>query len=467
MPLADEIARYASALTFDELSDHAIHTARQRLIDSLGCGLGAYDQPPAVHGRAYAATVPGGSSTILGTGMRTTADTAAFINGTMVRYFDFNDGYIGDEPGHPSDNIPACLAIAESEGRSGRDLITAIVLAYEIQMRFQDAANLYRQGWDHVNYVLISSTFAAGKLMGLSEEQVSEALNIALSGHVALRQVRTGRLSAWKARSAPNAARNGVVAAQLARAGFTGPSPIFEGRAGFAAQVTGELKIDPTSFASAATDDYRISRSRTKLLPTNGEMQSAVWAAIAVHAALGDPARTASVEVATTRIGYVILAEDAQKWHPTTRETADHSLPYTVARTLLDGELSVHSYTPEAIAAPEVRALMDKVTVVEDPELTAMTPTRLPNRVTVRTDDGETFSEQIEDMPGGARRAMTDQQFEDKFRTLVGGYFPEDRIVGILDRIAGIDRATAVDGLLAAVQLPTAGADRSFRSDDY
>jgi 2-methylcitrate dehydratase len=289
--------------------------------------------------------------------------------------------------------------------------------------------------------------------MGLTHGQTVEAINIAVNGHIALRQVRTGRLSAWKASSAPNAARNGIVAAQLARAGFTGPSPIFEGGAGFAAQITGALTVDPRAFAARPTDRYQISRSLTKLLPTNGEMQSAVWAAIAVRAAIGDPARIESVQVATTQIGHFILAKDAEKWRPATRETADHSLPYTVARALLDGGLTVRSYAPDAITAPEVRALMDKVTVVEDPELTAMTPTFLPNRVTVRTTDGSEFSEQAGDAAGGARTAMTDQQFEDKFRTLLADLAPEEQATQILDVVRSIDEAAHVDDLIAAVVL--------------
>jgi 2-methylcitrate dehydratase len=182
-------------------------------------------------------------------------------------------------------------------------------------------------------------------------------------------------------------------------------------------------------------------------------MQSAVWAAIKVRAALGDPARIESVQVATTRIGHVILAQDAEKWRPTTRETADHSLPYTVARTLLDGRLTVESYAPEAVTAPDVRALMDRVTVVEDPTLTAMTPALLPNRVTVRTTDGAEYTEQVEDAAGGSRTAMSDQQFEDKFRVLLGSLAPEPQITRILDLVRSVDDAARVDDLLAAAAL--------------
>ncbi|QOV40879.1 MmgE/PrpD family protein [Streptomyces ferrugineus] len=237
MPLAEELSSYALSLSYGDLSAHAVHTAKQRLVDSLGCGLGAFDATPVRNGRAFAEAYLSPACTVLGTRQTTTPDIAAFVNGTMVRYFDFNDGYIGKEVGHPSDNVPACLAVAEAEGSSDADLLLAIVLAYEIQCGFQDAANLHRGGWDHVNYVLLASTIAAGRLMRLSQRQLTDAINIALNSHIAMRQVRSGALSQWKGSSAPNAARNGIVSARLAQHGFTGPSPVFEGQSGFKNQV--------------------------------------------------------------------------------------------------------------------------------------------------------------------------------------------------------------------------------------
>ncbi|MGW4591115.1 MmgE/PrpD family protein [Amycolatopsis thermoflava] len=402
--IADDLGAWAASLQFSDLGEHAIHTVRQRLVDTLGCGLGAFHAEPGRAARRLARALPPGPSTVLGATDTTTADVAAFVNGTMVRHLDFNDGYLGLEPGHPSDNIPACLAVAEAEGRSGRDLVTAIALAYEVQVRLQDAANLYRRGWDHVNYVLVSAALAAGKLMGLDTGQLAQAANIALGGHLALRQVRAGELSWWKGSAAPNAARNGVFAAWLAREGFTGPAPVFEGAMGFMAQVSGPFTLEPADFPRGPGSDYAVSRTLTKMLPTNGEMQTAVWAALALREQIPGLDAVERIVVDTTHIGWTILGKDPEKWRPATRETADHSLPYTDARVLVDGELTPSPYDPAALAAPVVASLMARVEVREDPELTAMLPDRIPNRVTVHLASGEQLVREVHDAPAGTAR---------------------------------------------------------------
>jgi 2-methylcitrate dehydratase len=115
--IADDLGSWAAALRFEDLGEHAVHTVRQRLVETLGCGLGAFHAEPGRAARRLARALPRGPSRVLGTRESATADVATFVNGTMVRYLDFNDGYLGLEPGHPSDNIPACLAVAEAEGR--------------------------------------------------------------------------------------------------------------------------------------------------------------------------------------------------------------------------------------------------------------------------------------------------------------------------------------------------------------
>jgi 2-methylcitrate dehydratase len=449
--IADDLGSWAAALRFDALSEHAIHTVRQRMVDTIGCGLGAFHAEPSRAARRLARALPPGTSTVLGTKDRATADVAAFVNGTMVRHLDFNDGYLGLEPGHPSDNIPACLAVAEAEGRSGRDLVTAVAVAYEVQVRLQDAANLYRRGWDHVNYVLVSAALAAGKLMGLDARQLTQAVNIALNGHIAMRQVRAGELSSWKGSSAPNAARNGVFAAWLAREGFTGPAPIFEGEMGFMRQVSGPFALEPLTFPRTADSEYAVSRTLTKLLPTNGEMQTAVWATLALREEIPDLGEVDRIVVDTTHIGWTILGKDQEKWRPTTRETADHSLPYTVARVLVDGELTASSYDPEVLDDPAVAALMARVEVREDPALTAMLPTLIPNRVTIRLTSGDELTREVRDAPGGHRTPMTDEQFEEKFTRLVAPLTSAGRCRRMLDEIWHIDRAETVTALTDAL----------------
>lgn len=273
--IARRIAAYAIGFGSSGLPDNVIRCVKQRVLDSLACTLGAYDSAPVKAVLAHVATQPAGPSGVFGTDMRASVEHAAFANGLMVRYLDYNDGYMGLEPGHPSDSIPACLALAEAEGASGAELICAIALAYEVQMRLQDVARLNKRGWDHVNYINVAMAAAASKLMKLNLEQTEQAINIALSGHLAMRQVRSGTLSDWKGCSAANAARNAIFSASLARHGLTGPSPVFEGEMGFFNQVSGPFELDVESFGTPENGEYAVLRSLTKTFPTNGELHTA------------------------------------------------------------------------------------------------------------------------------------------------------------------------------------------------
>jgi 2-methylcitrate dehydratase len=447
MNLAEQLSQYALSLSYEDLSPEVIHKVKQRLVDTIGCALGSHDEHLMADLRAFAGTQPLASATILGTAQKTSVEMATFVNGCMIRYYDFNDGYIAKELGHPSDNIATCLAVGEAHGVTGRELILAIVLAYEIQCRLQDAANLYRLGWDHVNYVLIASTVAAGRLMKLNQAQLAHAINIAVNGHIALRQVRAGELSAWKGCSAANAARNAVFSASLARHGVTGPSPIFEGEMGFMRQITGEFQLDVSQFGNARNGDFRILETLTKLLPMQGEMQTAVWAALELRQELVDLSQVRSVRIDTTEVGFRILGKDPQKWRPTSRETADHSLPYAVARALLDGQISTSSFAVERLGESEVLDLMQKITVHASEELTALFPALIPNRVTLVLESGQTLSRQVNAARGTLDTPMTDNDFEDKFRMLLSPLFVTERIAELQECLWGLEEQDKLVGL--------------------
>lgn len=448
--LAERIAAYACTLDSAALPETVIACVRQRFLDSLACVLGAYDAPPVLAAKSLAARAPALQSTVFGTDLHTTPDLAAFANGVMVRFLDYNDGYMGREPGHPSDNIPACLAVAEAEGASAAELVAAIVLAYEIQMRLQDAASLNKRGWDQACYVLVATAAAVSRLMGLDVGRTTQAINIALNGHIALRQVRSGTLSDWKGCSAANAARNAVFAAQLARAGMTGPAPIFEGEMGVFAQVTGPFELDIGSFGSPDNRDYAILRSLTKTFPTNGELHTAIWAALELRNGIDDMGAIGSIRIATSEFNLRVLADEA-KWRPETRETADHSLPYNVARALLDGDITLESYTPEAIRSPDARTLMARTTVVEDPDLTALFPAFLANRVIVTLRSGEMLTSEVRTGPGGTERPMTDDDFERKFRKMAAPYLDPSAQDAVVQYVAALERQTSYAPLFAAM----------------
>lgn len=454
MLLAERLADYALGLTYDDLPEEVVHVARQRVVDTLGCALGAIDSEPVRSIRSYIATLPPGPSSVLFDRLKVSPDAAAFLNATMVRFLDFNDGYFSREPGHSSDNIPACLAVAQAENLSGKDLILAIVIAYEVQMRLQDAASLFRRGWDHVNFVTVSTTLAVGRLLGLSRTQLVHALGMALNGHIAMRQVRSGELSGWKGASAANASRNAVFCAYLARHGMTGPGRIFEGEMGFFNQVSGPFDLDIDGFGNRENGDFHILRIFTKLYPTNGEMQTAVMAAVALREALPNLGNIARIEIDTTDVGFKFLAKDRAKWRPTTRETADHSLPYTVARALLDGTITQRTYDDADFADPRVIEIIDKISVREDPVLAAQMPS-LANRVTITTRDGRVLSKEIgtKEYPRGL---IADAEIERKFREVANARFSDAQIGEVLEICGTLQHQETCEPLFAALSLHTA-----------
>src|SRR5437773_3061002 len=235
--LAHQLANYSSSFRFEDLSKEVVHEVKRRVIDSLGCALGAWNEEPCAIARKVASDLSAKhGATVIGTNHKAPPDWAAFANGCCIRYFDYNDTYLSKEPAHPSDNISATLAIAESLGANGRDLITAIALAYEVQCRFCDAASIRARGWDHVTYGTFSTALACAHLMNLDLKKTRHAVNIAGVAGAAMRQARVGELSHWKGVAFATAARHGVYSALLARAGMTGPVPLFERQMGIEKQ---------------------------------------------------------------------------------------------------------------------------------------------------------------------------------------------------------------------------------------
>jgi 2-methylcitrate dehydratase len=452
LSLSNRLGEYASSLTYDDLGETVIQEAKKRLLDAIGCAIGAYHETPVKAARRLAERgYPGKASTILGTRKKTSPDMATFVNGGMVRYFDFNDTYLSKEPGHPSDNIPACLATAEMEGKSGKELLLAIVLAYEIQCRLCDAANLRHRGWDHVCYGLVSGALASGKLMGLSNEELAQAVNISLNSHLAMRQVRVGGLSVWKGFSFANASRNAVFSALLAREGMTGPTHVFEGEMGFFNQVSGRFQLDIRAFGGKGRR-FKLEETFMKFFPAEYHAQTAIWAALDVRSRIeGDPLkRIAYVGVETHEAGYTILGRDTEKWSPETRETADHSLPYIVSMALLEGRVDNGTYAAKKLNDPQIREFMKRVMVKEDKALTEAYPESIPNRVTVKLDDGKMLTKQVDTPKGHPKNPMTEEENEQKFRVLTKGILKDSQVESTLKFVRTIEKQSDVSRLFGS-----------------
>jgi len=432
-------------LRYEDIPPAVIHEAKRRLIDSFATAVGAMPSDAFAIARACALRVkstPG--ATMLGGG-ESSVEWATFVNGLLIRYLDFNDTYLSKEPAHPSDNLAPVLAVGESVGAKGKDILTAAVLAYEIQCRLCDASSLRAQGVDHVTYGAISSAIAAGKLMGLDAVRLAHAIGLAGVCNVALRQTRSGELSMWKGCAFANAARNGVFAATLAAAGMTGPSPIFEGDLGFMKLVTREVfGVAPMGAEYDADAPFKITDTYIKFWPAEYHSQSAIDGALKLRKQIGDVSKIAAVDIYTFEASYNIIGKYAEAWAPKTRETADHSLPYCTAAALLDGDVTLRTFDVERFTAPDVLNLLTKVKVHLDDALTPRYPRGIPNRIVVTVTDGRQFTTEVEFPRGHARNPMTDAEVEAKFRSLVEPLYGKGKADAVLAKCWGFDAVTDV-----------------------
>jgi 2-methylcitrate dehydratase len=435
--LADRLADFALGTRFEDLPGAVVAEARRRLIDAFGCAAGALGEPAPTIARQVAVTIRGEPGAALMGGGRSSADWAAFANGVHIRYLDCNDTYLSLEPAHPSDNWAAVMAAGEQAGADGRAWIAAAAVAYEVQCRLCDAASIRARGWDHTTYGSLSSSLAAARLLGLDHARTVHALGIAGTTGTALRLTRAGELSMWKGCAFAFAARNGVFAALLARAGMTGPAPLFEGDMGFCAQVSGPLALP--KLGGPAADDWMLPRTSIKFVPAEYHSQSAIAAAFELRPKIGDPARIQKIEIATFRTAVEIIGQDPEKWRPKTRETADHSLPYCTAVALVDGTVSAAQFEPARLSDPALLDLVARTTVVEDPSLTAGYPAGIPNRVRVTLDDGTVLESLVSFPPGHDKNPLTNAQLAEKFHGLADPALGSGRAGKLWERLSRLE----------------------------
>jgi 2-methylcitrate dehydratase len=464
--LADRLSRYGQSLRDADVPSAVVHEVKRRILDSLGCALGAFTAPPCRIARqlAQVVAVPRGA-TLWGTSHRTLPDLATFANGALVRYLDFNDTYLAKEPAHPSDNIAAILAVGEASRASGKRVIQAIALSYEVQCRLCDAAALRPRGWDHVTYGSFSTALAAAKVMKLSDAQTLQAINLSGVSNIALRQTRVGDLSMWKACAFSNAARNGVFAAMLAQRGMTGPSPIFEGEKGFMKLVSGplDLPLFGGEQGPAGPVTFKILDTYIKHYPVEYHAQTAVEAVLAVREEMlkvegvDALAGISDVEIGSYDVAIEIIGRDPGKWRPRTRETADHSFPYCVAVGLLDGKVTLRSFEDKRLTDPALHELMQKVRVVPQPEFVGRYPEAMSTRITVRTKAGNNYVKQVDYPLGHPKQRMSDEEVENKFRQLAAGKIDRARMNKVIDVVWKLDRLKDIGALMPLLRVKGRG----------
>ena len=263
------MARWASGLRYEDLSERAAHEARRYLLDSLGCALGGYRQKDTKIALSVLDQIAGpGPATVLGTGKKVDPVSASLANALMVRVMDYNDIYWQQDPSHPSDIIPAAMACGERAKRTGKDLIVGIVLGHEFEMRLCEAAfpGIRERGWHHATLTAFVSPIVSGRMLGLPWQQIQHAIGISASRHATLGAVTAGKLTMMKNTVDPMATQSGVLAALLAEKGYTGPEHVIDGKEGLVACFGPEWKLDV--LVDGLGDSWRIERCGMKAFPT-------------------------------------------------------------------------------------------------------------------------------------------------------------------------------------------------------
>lgn len=441
-----KLARLASETEFADLPDMAIHEAKRRIIDSIGCAAVAGAEPFCAKICEVAARYGGDpSARIWGSDVRTSAEMAAFANGVMIRYLELNDTCLAKSAGHPSDMIGGLVPLAEGIEADGSTLLAAVVVAYEVYCGLCASVALQPKHYDQGLCAALGAAAGASRLLGLSREQAGNALALALAPNIPLYATRRGVLSDWKACAGPNGVRNGLFAALLARDGVSGPSEAFEGTDGLF-DVTGRF-----DFQLGAEPGLHIGTTHIKFYPVCYHGQSAVDAAVRLHDDGIPVDAIADIHVETYATAVTAMAEGRGKWTPTTRETADHSLPFSVAVSLLKGKLGADDYQEDRLSDAVTVALMEKVRVSASPEMTADYPRSAQTKITVQDTSGTTF-EALQKVPkGNAANPLSDIEVEQKLRMLYPVTGEGDAVDRILDVAWSLEGCPNVDILVDAI----------------
>ena len=439
MTCVEELAKFSVNSSFQKLSKQTVDQLKIRVLDSLGCGIGALSSTPVGQVRKIESELGGSPLCTLIGGGKTSPDRAAFVNGAYVRYLDFNDSFLAKlETCHPSDNVAAVLSASEYFDASGKDFLVALAVAYQVQCRLSEVAPVRDRGFDHVTQGAYAVAAGVSKALGLNAAQTANAVAISGTSLNALRVTRTGKLSNWKGLAYPFMSFCAVNATFLAKEGITGPLEVFEGNKGFMDTISKRFQID---WSKEPLDIV----NRTILKKFNAEIhsQSAIECILALRNLEGIKAENVdSIDVRIFDVAYNIIGggEEGDKKIVCTKEEADHSLPYILATALIDGEVTPRQYMLDRIMQSDVQTLLKKIQVQPSNELSSRFPNAMPCQITVYLRNGEKASRSVDDYEGFLTRPMTFVLAAEKFRKLASPFMTEERQKRIIDEVNGLEQ---------------------------
>jgi 2-methylcitrate dehydratase len=443
MTQAEQLAAFVISMTYEDLSEEARHQLKIHILDALGCAFGALEGPPIKMLRTQLEDFGGNPLVTLIGGGKTAPDRAAFYNSALVRYLDYNDSYIAKkETCHPSDNLGAVLAASEYARGNGKQFLTALALAYQVQCRLSDVAPVRAKGFDHTTQGAYAVAAGVARALGLDQNGVANAVAISGTAYNALRVTRTGSLSNWKGLAYPDTAFGATHAAFLAMRGITGPLEVFEGNKGLMDAITGHFELDWSRENLEA-----VRRTSVKKYNAEFHSQSALEGVLELRAAHHvRPEEIEGIRIDIFDVAYHIIGggEEGDKQRVRTKEEADHSLPYMVAVALLDGDVSPAQYAPERIVREDVQNLLRKVTIQPDETLSKRFPAEMPCHIQIKLKDGRTLDIEKQDYEGFYTRPMSWEKAVAKFERLATPYTNTAQRASIVETVAHLESKEVV-----------------------
>jgi 2-methylcitrate dehydratase len=421
---AQGIAKFARRVTYEDLTPERRERLKVSVLDSLGCAITALGVPPIAACLEQAKQFGGSDArcTLIGGG-RANVVYAAQYNTALVRYIDFMDSYLGgEELCHPSDNLASVLAASEHAGRSGKEFLTALAVAYQVESELTSNAPFMADGFDFTTQLAFSIAAGVSKALQLDEARTAAAIEI-WGDVIPLLVVRTTPISQWKGLNSSQVALASMHGVFLASRGVTGPKYVIEGPNGLAQALGKSIQVDWDNVKLDCFDRLVLKTYNTAI-----PAQSAVFCTLELHKAHPfDPANIVSIEADVFQDAYDFTGGGrfGPKKNVHTKEDADHSLPYLIAVALLDGDVGTAQLEASRIARSDVQDLLQKVTVRPDDGFTARYPAELPSRVTVRLTSGEWFTHEISDFAGDPIRPFRWNEIDAKFDKLAAGHANE------------------------------------------
>ena len=421
MKEVQKLAKFTSSRSFKDLSKKAIRELKIRLLDSIGCAIGALEGPPIRRIKNQTLDFGGNPHSTLLAGNKTAPDRAAFYNSSLVRYLDFNDSYLAKgETCHPSDNIGSILAAGEYNDIDGETFLTSLAIAYQVQCRLSDLAPVRHKGFDHTVQGAYASAAGTAYALGLDQEKTANAIAIAATAYNALRVTRTGNLSNWKGLAFPSTGWTSTHSAFLAMRGVTGPEEVFEGNKGFKDSIAGNFNINWSK-----EDLERVNNTIIKKY--NAEIHSQATLEGLIEMREENSFNCEDIEkivLNTFDVAYHIIGggEEGGKKNIRLKEEADHSLPYMMAAALLDGNVLPQQYEQERILKDDIQSLLKKIEVYEKKEYSDRFPNEEACDITIHFKNGEKITKSKCDYEGFHSRPASWDFICQKFNNLSKNY---------------------------------------------